>query len=172
MKFEHKGVFTADEQNRTKLQFWTRVFQWKCSHWKSANWTNLTCTKLTQLHDALLVTRVSVTKLIGCRAAVRTLQFCSVQFACCEQGFIQSSAGTVRETVYRRWPGLPGRRTHHLEQPAGQRDICPVSVNLPSTFKTFLFQASFPDIWSAVNYSPPPVDPEVILPRDAMHPRY
>jgi len=42
------------------------------------------------------------------------------------------SAGTVRETVYRRRPGLPGRRTHHLEQPAGQRDICPVSVNLPS----------------------------------------
>ena len=44
----------------------------------------------------------------------------------------QSSAGTVRKTVYRRRPGLPGRRTHHLEQPAGQRDICPVSVNLPS----------------------------------------
>ena len=37
--------------------------------------------------------------------------------------------------VYRRRPGLPGRRTHHLEQPAGQRDICPVSVNLPSAFK-------------------------------------
>jgi len=47
----------------------------------------------------------------------------------------QSSAGTVRETVYRRRPGLPGRRTHHLEQPTGQRDICPVSVNLPSAFK-------------------------------------
>ena len=47
----------------------------------------------------------------------------------------QSSAGTVRETVYRRWPGFPGRRTHHLEQPAGQRDICPFSVNLPSAFK-------------------------------------
>jgi len=47
----------------------------------------------------------------------------------------QSSAGAVRETVYRRWPGLPSRRTHHLEQPAGQRDICPVSVNLPSAFK-------------------------------------
>ena len=58
----------------------------------------------------------------------------------------QSSAGMVRETVYRLRPGLPGRRTHHLEQPAGQRDICPVSVNLPSAFKTFLFQASFPDI--------------------------
>jgi len=47
----------------------------------------------------------------------------------------QSSAGTVRETVYRRRPGLPSRRTHHLEQPAGQCDICPVSVNLPSAFK-------------------------------------
>jgi len=34
-----------------------------------------------------------------------------------------------------------------LEQPAGQRDICPVSVNLQLAFKkTFLFQASFPDI--------------------------
>ena len=40
-----------------------------------------------------------------------------------------------RETVYRRRPGLPGRRTHRLEQPTGQRDICPVSVNLPSAFK-------------------------------------
>jgi len=36
---------------------------------------------------------------------------------------------------------LPGRRslrsarTHHLEQPAGQHDICPISVNLPSAFK-------------------------------------
>ena len=48
--------------------------------------------------------------------------------------------------VYRRRPGLPGRRTHHQEQPAGQRDICSVSVNLPSAFKTFLFQASFPGI--------------------------
>ena len=47
----------------------------------------------------------------------------------------QSSAGAVRETVYRRRLGLPGRRTHHLEQPAGQRDISPVSVNLPSAFK-------------------------------------
>ena len=47
----------------------------------------------------------------------------------------QSSAGAVRETVYRRRPGLPGRRTHHLERPAGQRDISPVSVNLPSAFK-------------------------------------
>ena len=47
----------------------------------------------------------------------------------------QSPAGMVRETVYRLRPGLPGRRTHHLEQPAGQRDICPVSVNLSSAFK-------------------------------------
>jgi len=59
----------------------------------------------------------------------------------------QSSAGAAREADYRRRPGLPGRRTHHLEQPTGQRDISPVSL---STFrqrlKTFLFQASFPDI--------------------------
>ena len=47
----------------------------------------------------------------------------------------QSSASAVRETVYRQRPGLPSRRTHHLEQPAGQRDISPVSVNLPSVFK-------------------------------------
>ena len=47
------------------------------------NWTKLTCTKMTLLHDALLVTRVSDTKLIGCRSAVRLLQFanCSVQFS-------------------------------------------------------------------------------------------
>jgi len=58
----------------------------------------------------------------------------------------QSSAGAVRETIYRRRPGLPGLRTH-LEQPARQRDISPVSVNLPSVFKNiYLFQASFPDI--------------------------
>ena len=42
---------------------------------QQTNWTELTWTKLTQLHDALLVTHVSVTKLIGCRAAVRALQF-------------------------------------------------------------------------------------------------
>ena len=41
----------------------------------------------------------------------------------------------ARETVYRWRPGLPGRRTHHLEQPTGQRHISPVSVNLPSAFK-------------------------------------
>ena len=57
-----------------------------------------------------------------------------------------SAAAAVRETVYRRRPGLPGRRSHHLEQPAGQRDIRPVSVNLPPAFTTFLFQASFPGI--------------------------
>jgi len=44
----------------------------------------------------------------------------------------QSSAGTVRETVYSRRPGLPSRRTHHLEQSAGQRDLCSISVDLPS----------------------------------------
>jgi len=39
------------------------------------------------------------------------------------------------KTVYCRRLGLPSRRTHHLEQPTGQRDISPVSVNLPSAFK-------------------------------------
>jgi len=43
--------------------------------------TELTCTKLTQLHGALLVTRVSVTTLIGCTAAVCELQFSSAQFS-------------------------------------------------------------------------------------------
>jgi len=49
--------------------------------------TEVTCTKLTQLHDTLLVTRVSVTKLIGCRAAVPELQLSSVEFVCCERDF-------------------------------------------------------------------------------------
>ena len=43
------------------------------------NWPS--CVKLTQLHDALLVTRVSITKLIGCKTARRALQFSSVQFS-------------------------------------------------------------------------------------------
>ena len=34
------------------------------------NSTELTCIKLTQLDDALLVTRVGVTKVIGCSATV------------------------------------------------------------------------------------------------------
>jgi len=35
---------------------------------------DVNCTKLTQLHDALLVMRVSVTMLIGCRATVRATE--------------------------------------------------------------------------------------------------
>ena len=58
----------------------------------------------------------------------------------------QSSAGTVRQTIYRRPLGLPSHRTHHLEHPAGRFDLC--SVPSLSTFrqrvKIFLFQASFP----------------------------
>ena len=77
----------------------------------------------------------------------------------------QSFAGAAREAVYRRRPGLPGRWTHHLEQPAGQRDICFVSVNLPSAFKNISVPGLVPwhYHWFPVNYSPPPVDPEVIL---------
>jgi len=37
---------------------------------QQTNGTELICTELTQFHDALLVTRVSVTKLIGCKTAV------------------------------------------------------------------------------------------------------
>ena len=56
---------------------------WKHRDWRQAatkavftapNWTELTCTKLTQLHNALLATRVDVTNLIGCRAPVPALQ--------------------------------------------------------------------------------------------------
>ena len=43
---------------------------------------------MTQLHDALLViTRVSVTKLIGCSART-AVQFSSVEIVCCERGLI------------------------------------------------------------------------------------
>ena len=59
---------------------------WALSRRAHSRRTELTCTTLTQLHDALLVTRVSVTTLIGCRAAVRALRFSSVQFGCCEHG--------------------------------------------------------------------------------------
>ena len=50
----------------------------KCQKRCSQQTAELTCIKLTQLHDALLVTRVSVTKLIGSTAAERALQFSSV----------------------------------------------------------------------------------------------
>jgi len=44
--------------------------------------TELTCTKLTLLHDAWLVTRVSVTKLIGCSAQfVNSSSRTAVQFS-------------------------------------------------------------------------------------------
>jgi len=66
-----------------------------------------------------------------------------------------ASAGAVRETVYRRRPGLPSRRTHHLEQPAGQHDIYPVYVNLPSASENISVPGLVP--WhyhrSALNYS-------------------
>ena len=74
------------------------------TNWTELNWTlemlssgaihsrrtQLTCTKLTQLglHDA-----DGVTKLIGCRAAVRALQFAnssSFRFVCCEHSFTLS----------------------------------------------------------------------------------
>ena len=59
----------------------------------------------------------------------------------------QSSAGAVRETVYRRPPGLPGRRTHHLEQPIPDSVIsAPYLSTFRQRLKTFLFQASLPDI--------------------------
>jgi len=60
----------------------------------------------------------------------------------------------VRETVYRRRPGLPSRRTHHLEQSDEQCALCSLSL---STFRQRL-RVSFPDIIiereSPLNYSP------------------
>ena len=44
----------------------------------------------------------------------------------------QSSAGAVHQTVYRWRPGLPSRRTHHLEQSAGQCALCSVVVDVSS----------------------------------------
>ena len=66
----------------------------------SPNWTELTCTKLTQLHDALLVTSVSVTKLMGCRAAVG-LQFtnCSSQTGVCELEFTNCSPTAALQSI-------------------------------------------------------------------------
>ena len=65
-------------------EFWTHVFQCECS--RRPNWTELTCNKLTQLHDALLVTRVSVTKLSSW-LQFSSVQFSLVQFVCCKHGF-------------------------------------------------------------------------------------
>ena len=50
-------------------------------------------------------------------------------------GFIAGSQGRLNQWAHWKKPGLPSRRTHRLEQPTGQRDICPVSVKLPSAFK-------------------------------------
>jgi len=57
-------------------------------NWTELNWTELTCTKLTHLHAALLVTRVSVTKLIGKFANCSSVPFSSVHFICCEHVFM------------------------------------------------------------------------------------
>jgi len=42
------------------------------------------------------------------------------------------SAGAVRETVYGWRPGIPSPWTDHVEQSAGQHDLCSVSFNLSS----------------------------------------
>jgi len=64
------------------------------------NWTELTCTKLTQLHDALLATRVSVTTLMDCRAAVG-LQFVnsSSQTPVCELQFVNCSPTAALQPI-------------------------------------------------------------------------
>ena len=59
----------------------------------------------------------------------------------------QSSAGTVRETVYRRPPGLPSRRQTHVWNTLPNNVISSPSLSIfRQRLKTFLFQASFPDI--------------------------
>ena len=52
---------------------------------------------------------------------------------------------------------LPPVWFHHLEQPARQRDICPVSVNLLSASKNISVPGLVPwhYDWSPLNYSPP-----------------
>jgi len=103
------------------------------------NWTDLT--KLTQLHDALLVTRVGVTKLIGCRSAVRRVrdlqfarfllhgsktrrapEFRSVQFVCCEHRLIHEvdrQRGLLTTAIHRG------------------TDISPPGYSLPRAFSRF-----------------------------------
>jgi len=49
--------------------------------------------------------------------------------------------------------------THHLEQSAGQRDLCSVSVDLPSASENI----SVLQFRDSLNYSPPSVDPGVTL---------
>jgi len=39
---------------------------------------------------------------------------------------------------------FPVAGPHHLEQPTGQRDISPVSVNLPSAFKNIFVPGLIP----------------------------
>jgi len=43
-------------------------------------------------------------------------------------------------------PLNPALRTQHIEQSAGQCDLCSVSVDLPPASETCLFRASFSDI--------------------------
>jgi len=66
------------------------------------------------------------------------------------------AAGAAREAVYRWRPGLPGRRTHYLEQPTGQGDISPVSVNLPSAYKNISVPGLIPwhYHWSSLKLFP------------------
>ena len=78
------------------------------------NWTELTSTKLTQLHHGLLVTHVSVTKLIGCRAAVRALQFANY------------SSGTAVQfsSVCLPWTRLYKRVLHYAAKRARLSAVC------------------------------------------------
>jgi len=89
----------------------------------------------------------------GSKAVKRSLLFC---------------AGAVRQTVYRRRPGLPSRRRTTATSLNCLQDNV-ISARSLSTFcqrlKTFLFPASFLDIIAdnSPTYSPALLDAEVIL---------
>ena len=58
---------------------------------------------------------------------------------------------STSQTVYCRRQGLRSRRTHHLQQSAGQRDLCPVSVDLPSASENIsVLHTSFPVTLSSI----------------------
>jgi len=116
------GHWVAWSQNVTQFNVWSKyVTTSSVFTADELNWTELTCTKLTQLHDSLLVTRVGVTQLIGCRAAVRALQFANgnsvqlswVRFVCCEHGFRQQQSYIRTSSRFATIPKVKWRHVIH-----------------------------------------------------------
>jgi len=96
-------------------------------------------------HRRLVPFRVSVTKLIGCRAAVRALElancsvhYSSVQFGCCEHGF--EVTGQVADMPGQRQATSPTRTfTSPTSQPADKSTRCqPSQVAEISSVKVWL----------------------------------